>query len=64
MTDRLKRGILGVYHSVSVKHLDRYVQEFAFRLNEGNVSRHTFERLDSLIDAVVGKRITYKQVTA
>ena len=36
----------------------------AFRLNEGNVSRHTFERLDSLIDAVVGKRITYKQVTA
>jgi len=60
----LKRGILGVYHSASAKHLDRYVQEFAFRLNEGNVSRHTFERLDSLIDAVVGKRITYKQVTA
>lgn len=31
---------------------------------EGNVQRHTFERLDSLIDAVVGKRITYKQVIA
>jgi transposase-like protein len=60
----LKRGIIGVYHSASAKHLDRYVQEFAFRLNEGNVKRHTFERLDSLIDAVVGKRITYKQVTA
>lgn len=60
----MKRGIIGVYHSASAKHLDRYVQEFAFRLNEGNVGRHTLERLDSLIDAVVGKRITYKQVTA
>ena len=60
----LKRGILGVYHSASAKHLDRYVQEFAFRLNEGNVKRHTLERLDSLIDAVAGKRVTYKQVTA
>jgi len=60
----LKRGIHGVYHQVSVKHLRRYVDEFTFRLNQGNVERHTFERLDSFIDAVVGKRITYKQVTA
>ncbi len=60
----LKRGIHGVYHQVSVKHLGRYVDEFTFRLNQGNVERHTFERLDSFIDAVVGKRITYKQVTA
>jgi transposase-like protein len=60
----LKRGILGVYHSASAKHLDRYVQEFAFRLNEGNVKRHTIERLNSLVDAVAGKRITYKQVIA
>jgi transposase-like protein len=60
----LKRGILGVYHSASAKHLGRYVDEFAFRLNEGKVSRHTLARLDSLIDAVVGKRITYKQVIA
>jgi hypothetical protein len=28
------------------------VQEFAFRLNEGNVSRHTIERLDSFIAGV------------
>jgi transposase-like protein len=60
----LKRGIFGVYHSASPKHLGRYVDEFAFRLNQGNVRRHTLARLDSLIDAVVGKRITYKQVTA
>ena len=60
----LKRGVHGVYHHVSPKHLGRYVDEFAFRLNEGNVARHTLQRLDSFITAVVGKRITFKQVTA
>jgi hypothetical protein len=60
----LKRGIHGVYHQVSAKHLARYVDEFAFWLNDGNVKRHTIERLNSLIDAVAGKRITYAQVTA
>lgn len=34
------------------------------RLNEGNVARHTMQRLDSFVDAVVGKRITYAEVTA
>jgi hypothetical protein len=56
----LKRGIIGVYHHTSKKHLGRYVDEFAFRLNEGNVSRHTIERLDSLVLASTGKRLTYQ----
>ena len=60
----LKRGLNGVYHQVSKKHLARYVDEFSFRLNEGDVKRHTLKRLDSLIDAVAGKRITYKELTA
>lgn len=29
----LKRGIIGSFHQVSVKHLDRYIQEFSFRFN-------------------------------
>jgi transposase len=29
----LKRGISGVYHSVSEKHLQRYLNEYAFRYN-------------------------------
>ena len=48
----------------SKKHLGRYVDEFTWRLNEGNVKRHSLERPDSFVDAVAGKRITYKQVTA
>src|SRR4029077_13845092 len=32
----MKRGLHGVYHHASPKHLARYVDEFAFRLNEGN----------------------------
>jgi transposase-like protein len=60
----LKRGIHGVYHQVSKKHLDRYVDEFAWRLNQGNVARHTLERLDSFAKAIVGKRITYQELIA
>lgn len=56
----LKRGIIGVYHSTSAKHLGRYVDEFAFRLNEGNVKNRTLDRLDSFVTATAGKRLTYK----
>jgi hypothetical protein len=56
----LKRGLHGVYHHASPKHLSRYVDEFTFRLNEGNVKHHTLTRLDSFIDGVAGKRLTYK----
>lgn len=60
----LKRGLHGVYHHISRKHTGRYVDEFAWRLNEGNVARHTLERLTSLVLAVVGKRLTYERLTA
>jgi transposase-like protein len=56
----LKRGLIGVYHHASPKHLERYVDEFAFRLNEGNVKNHTLTRLDSFVDGTAGKRLTYK----
>ena len=60
----LKRGLHGVYHHASDKHLDRYVDEFTFRLNEGNVERHTLDRLDSFVDGIAGKRLTYKALIA
>ena len=59
----LKRGLHGTYHHVSVKHLGRYVDEFAFRLNEGNVKIPTMKRMDSLVKGAVGKRLTYQTLT-
>ena len=59
----LKRGLLGVYHHASKKHLARYVNEFTFRLNDGNVKVRTLARLDSFIAATAGKRLTYAELT-
>jgi transposase-like protein len=60
----LKRSIYGTWHQVSIKHLDRYVGEVSFRLNAGAVKQHTLDRLDSFVDAVDGKRLTYARLTA
>jgi ISXO2-like transposase domain len=60
----MKRGMHGVYHHVSEKHLGRYVDEFTFRLNNGNVRRHTLERLGSFIVSGIGCGITYKELIA
>jgi transposase-like protein len=60
----LRRGLHGVYHHASPKHIARYVDEFSFRLNEGNVKRHTWDRLDSFVSAVARKRLTYERLIA
>ena len=60
----LKRGLVGTFHQVSTKHLNRYVNEFAFRLNEGNCQVDTTERMASLFKAMIGKRITYRELIA
>ena len=60
----LKRGLTGVYHHASPKHLDRYVSEFTFRLNDGDVKHHTMDRLASLFMAGLGQRLTYKELIA
>ena len=50
----LKRGIYGTFHHVSDKHLGRCVDEFTFRLNEGNAERHTLRRLESFVEGTAG----------
>lgn len=59
----LQRGIYGTWHHISPKHVARYVNEVTFRLNAGNVARHTLERLDSFILAVDGQRLTWERLT-
>lgn len=56
----VKRGFYGVYHQFSEKHLQRYVSEFTYRLNEGNVIGHTMDRIDALLGMAISKRIIYE----
>ena len=60
----LKRGYHGIYHGWSRKHMRAYVDEFTFRLNEGNCEIDTQDRLDALFRGMRGKTITYAQLTA
>jgi transposase-like protein len=55
----LKRGFYGIYHAFSRKHLQRYLNEFVFRLNSGNVKFHTLDRIDALLRMCVEKRLMY-----
>ena len=59
-----KRGLKGIYHHVSVKHLGRYVDEYAFRLNEGSVDNHTMDRIAAMLLGAQGKRLTFEDLTA
>lgn len=63
-THGMKRGLHGVYRHTSEKHVHRYVNEFTFHLNGGDVKRRTLEWLASLVSASFGQRISYKDLTA
>ena len=57
----LKRGITGVYHSVSEAHLHRYLAEFDFRYNNRSaLGVENTERVAKIIQGVGGKRLTYR----
>ena len=57
-----KRSVTGTWHHVSNKHLGRYVNEAAFRLNEGNCEMDTLDRMESLANGIGGKKLSYKDL--
>lgn len=58
----LKRGLTGIYHSVEVEHLDRYLDEFSYRYNTRKVT--DAQRFRASVPRIAGKRLTYAELTA
>jgi hypothetical protein len=56
-----KRGLIGSFHKVSVKHLRRYLDEFTFRFNNREA-----EDLFALVmlNLVIASGIKYAELTA
>ncbi len=57
----LKRGLHGTYVSVEPFHLFRYLDEQTFRFNNRKMTDG--ERFSLAVDGIVGKRLTFDQLT-
>lgn len=57
----LKRGIYGTYVSVEPFHLFRYLDEQAYRFN--NRTLDDGERFSQAVAGIVGKRVTFDELT-
>ena len=58
----LKRGINGTFHHISKKHLQRYLNEFTFRLSEGNVEIDTMNRINALMLNLKNGALTHAEI--
>lgn len=56
-----KRSLVGSFHQVSVKHLDRYLDEFEFRFNN---RKNPYLFRDTLIRLTQGAALPYDKLTA
>jgi transposase-like protein len=61
----LKRGLVGTFHHVSEKHLQRYADEFDFRWNHRESLGYNDEaRTRRAMKGISGKRLTYRRTHA
>ena len=58
----LKRAHKGVYHKISPKHLDRYVQQFAGKHNARDAN--TIAQMEDVVAGLLGKRLMYCDLIA
>ena len=56
-----KRGIIGIYHYVSPKHLHRYCDEFTYRYNTRHISDN--DRFVAALTQVGNVRLKYTELT-
>lgn len=57
-----KRGYYGIYHRMTAKHLQRYLNEFAGRA--GIRGMDTIDQMEHMVRRMDGKTLTYKRLTA
>lgn len=58
----VRRGFYGIYHSISDKHITKYLDEFSFRYDLRN--RSQVERFGNMLLLSDNKRLTYKELIA
>lgn len=58
----LRRGYYGIYHHMSVKHLQRYLWEFAGRQNFRDLG--ILDQMGIIILSAIGERLRYQDLTA
>ena len=58
----IKRAHKGVYHKLSVKHLQRYVNSFAAKRNIRDAD--TIDQMCAVVAAMFGREITYRELVA
>ncbi len=58
----LKRAHKGVYHKISPKHLQRYVNQFTAKHNIRD--RDTIDQMNAVVAGMVGKRLMYRDLIA
>ena len=58
----LKRGVVGSFHKISIKHLQRYCDEFSYRFNRRGMQLQMFD--STLKNLTRGEVLPYKKLTA
>ena len=56
----VKRGINGIYHWVSKKYIDLYLQEYSFRYNKRALTGSA--RFESFFENIKGKNLSFKEL--
>lgn len=58
-----KRGLVGTFHHVAPKHLQRYSDEFSFRYNTRTALGYSdTDRANLALKGIAGKRLTYRRI--